>query len=191
MYTKVLILSTAMLLVAAASFVVAEYPVADKTKTAEQAKESYSDTKYSVADETKAVEKATAQFYTSLNKMFAGDAGPMLEIWSHADDVTYMGPAGEFQVGWDEVREIWATQAALRLGGKVEPNETRFIIGHDLAFSQCYEKGNNLDAQGRTVRVSIRATNLFRKENGKWKMIGHHTDLLPFLEEQTLSKSSN
>jgi hypothetical protein len=30
--------------------------------------------------------------------------------------------------------------------------------------------------------VSIRATNLFRKESGAWKMIGHHTDLLPFLE---------
>jgi len=28
--------------------------------------------------------------------------------------------------------------------------------------------------------VSIRATNVFRKEGGQWKMIGHHTDLLPF-----------
>jgi ketosteroid isomerase-like protein len=169
MHTKVLILSMAMLLVAAASFAVAEYPV---------------------ADETKAVEQATAQFYTSLNAMFTGDAGPMLAIWSHADDVTYMGPAGEFQVGWSEVREIWEAHAALRLGGKVEPFETRYIVGKDLAFSQCYEKGSNLDAQGRTVQVSIRATNLFRKENGKWKMIGHHTDLLPFLEKQTLSKSA-
>jgi hypothetical protein len=31
------------------------------------------------------------------------------------------------------------------------------------------------------VSVSIRATNLFRKEDGSWKMIGHQTDLLPFL----------
>jgi ketosteroid isomerase-like protein len=39
------------------------------------------------------------------------------------------------------------------------------------------------------VQVSIRATNLFRKENGAWKMIGHHTDLLPFLEKETLTRS--
>jgi hypothetical protein len=30
-------------------------------------------------------------------------------------------------------------------------------------------------------KVSIRATNIFRKENGVWKMIGHHTDLLPYV----------
>jgi ketosteroid isomerase-like protein len=56
-------------------------------------------------------------------------------------------------------------------------------VGGDLAFVQCYELGNNLDAQGQPQQVSIRATNLFRKENGEWKMIGHHTDLLPFLEK--------
>jgi ketosteroid isomerase-like protein len=169
MHTKELLWSTFLFLVAAACF-------ANPTN--------------SVADETKAVEQATTQFYTSLNTMFTGDAGPMQEIWSHADDVTYMGPAGEFQVGWNEVRDIWEGQAALNLGGKVEPYEMRVTVGDDLAFTQCYEKGTNLDAEGRTVQVSIRATNLFRKENGKWKMIGHHTDLLPFLEQQTLTKSA-
>ena len=169
MNTKELVLSTVMFLVATACF-------ANPTS--------------SFADDTKAVEEATEQFYTSLNTMFTGDAGPMQEIWSHADDVTFMGPAGGFQVGWNEVRDNWEAQAALKLGGKVEPYETRVTVGNDLAFTQCYEKGSNLDAQGRTVQVSIRATNLFRKENGKWKMIGHHTDLLPFLEEQTLTKSA-
>jgi ketosteroid isomerase-like protein len=43
--------------------------------------------------------------------------------------------------------------------------------------------GSNLDAEGRPLQVSIRATNVFRKENGDWKMIGHHTDLLPFLNK--------
>jgi ketosteroid isomerase-like protein len=141
-------------------------------------------------DETKAVEQATAQFYTSLNAMFTGDAAPMQDIWSHADDVTYLGPDGGFKVGWNDVRQIWEAQAALKLGGKVEPNEMRVTVGDDVAFTQCFEQGSNLDAQGRTVQVSIRATNLFRKENGQWKMIGHHTDLLPFLEKETLKKSA-
>jgi hypothetical protein len=30
-----------------------------------------------------------------------------------------------------------------------------------------------------TLMDSIRATNIFRKEDGQWKMIGHHVDLLP------------
>jgi ketosteroid isomerase-like protein len=168
MHTKELILWSALFLVAAC----------------------FANPTVSLADDTKGVEQATAQFYKSLNTMFTGDAGPMQEIWSHADDVTFMGPAGGLQVGWSEVRANWEAQAALKLGGKVEPYGLRVTVGNDLAFTQCYEQGNNLDAQGRKMQVSIRATNVFRRENGEWKMIGHHTDLLPFLEKEKLTKSA-
>src|SRR5207248_1555757 len=52
----------------------------------------------SSVDDTQAVEQVSAQFYKSLNVMFTGDAAPMLQVWSQADDVTYMGPAGGIQV---------------------------------------------------------------------------------------------
>jgi ketosteroid isomerase-like protein len=42
--------------------------------------------------------------------------------------------------------------------------------------------GAHPDADGKEQKVMIRATNLFRKEGGDWKMIGHHTDLLPHLQ---------
>ena len=54
------------------------------------------------ADETKGVEQATQQFYAGLNAMFTGDAGPMQEVWSHADDVTYMGPGRRNSVGLEQ-----------------------------------------------------------------------------------------
>lgn len=135
------------------------------------------------ADDEKAVMNAAAQFYTALNLMFTGDLSQMKEVWSHADDVTYMGPGGGFQVGWDHVLKIWEEQAAMKLGGKVEPAEMRIAVGQDIAVTQNYEKGENTNAKGETQKVSIRATNVFRKENGKWRMISHHTDLLPFLEK--------
>lgn len=133
--------------------------------------------------ETKSVELAVAEFYTSLNALFTGEVEPMKNIWSHSSDVTYMGPAGGFQVGWDQVGPVWESQAALKLGGKVEPSELHFNVVGDLAVVSCVEQGNNLDADGQPVHVSIRATNVFRRENGEWKMIGHHTDLLPFLQQ--------
>jgi ketosteroid isomerase-like protein len=61
--------------------------------------------------------------------------------------------------------------------------DMRITVGRDLAVAQNYEKGENTNADGKTQSVSIRATNLFRKENGKWKMISHHTDLLPYLKK--------
>ena len=37
---------------------------------------------------------------------------------------------------------------------------------------------NRSGVKGKAEKVSIRVTNVFRKENGAWKVIGHHTDLL-------------
>ena len=132
------------------------------------------------ADEKEVMEAAN-QFYVALNAMFTGDLTLMREVWSHAEDVSYMGPGGGFQVGWTQVLSAWEEQAELKLGGEVRPEDVRVTVGRDLAVTHNFERGENVDAEGKSQKVSIRATNLFRKENGKWKMIGHHTDLLPHL----------
>jgi len=41
--------------------------------------------------DNKAVREAAEQFYFALYAMFAGDWKPIKKVWSHADDVTYMG----------------------------------------------------------------------------------------------------
>jgi ketosteroid isomerase-like protein len=72
-------------------------------------------------------------------------------------------------------------QAAMKLGGKVEAADMRIAAGRDIAVVSNYENRENTNARGEPQKVSIRATNIFRKEGGKWKMISHHTDLLPHL----------
>jgi ketosteroid isomerase-like protein len=131
----------------------------------------------------KAVKQAVSQFYVALNEMFKGNIKPMKEVWSHAVDVTYMGPGGGIKVGWHQVLASWETQAAMKLGGAVNAEDMRVTTGNEIAVSSNYSKGENVDAEGKPQTVSIRATNTFRKEDGKWKMIGHHTDLLPFLQK--------
>jgi ketosteroid isomerase-like protein len=140
------------------------------------------------AADTAAVAAAAEQFYVALNAMFAGDAEPMKEVWSHADDVTYMGPAGGFQKGWAEVLAVWVEHAAMKLGGKVTPERMEITVGQDLAITHNFEVGENYDKDGNLQKVSIRATNMFRKEDGQWKMIGHHTDLLPYLEKNAADR---
>lgn len=138
-----------------------------------------------VRAEDKAAQEVRAvagQFYAALNAMFAGDVAPMTAVWSHRNDVTYMGPAGGFRVGWTQVLADWQAQAALKLGGKVEPQEMRITAGRELAVVSNIEAGQNV-VDGKTQTVTIRATNVFRKERGQWKMIAHHTDLLPYLQK--------
>src|SRR5215468_5482606 len=83
------------------------------------------DTSVAADADQQAVRAAAAQFYSALNVMFTGALDPMKNVWSHADDVTYLGPGGGFRVGWNEVLQDWEKQAAMKLGGKVEPVDMR------------------------------------------------------------------
>ncbi len=134
-----------------------------------------------LADAKADVLAANDQFYSALNVMFTGDVAPMLAVWSHTDDINYMGPDGGIEVGWKAVKPNWEKQAALKLGGKVHNEDVHLQMGHHLAVIINYEVGENVDGDGKPVSVKIRATNVYRKEDGAWKMIGHHTDLLPWL----------
>ena len=92
-----------------------------------------------------------------------------------------MGPTGDFDRGWRAVLKNWEGQAALKLGGRVEPAEVNMIVGQDIAVLSAYEQGENTNAKGKVERVRLRATNIYRKEGGQWKMVGHQTDPLPYL----------
>ena len=127
----------------------------------------------------KEVRAANGRFYAALNTLFAGELAPMTAVWSHAKDVTYMGPVGGFVMGWESVQKDWEAQAAMKLGGKLVATNMQVTAGKDLAVVSDIENGENLNIKGETQKVSIRATNIFRKEDGQWKMIGHHVDLLP------------
>lgn len=123
------------------------------------------------------LEDATQAFYAALNAMLGGDAGPMLELWSHADDVTYMSPFGELLVGWEPIRDSWQTQADQHLGGRVDPEELRHFTSPTLGFVVGFERGH-IEIDGATTPVNIRATSMYRIEDDRWAMIGHHTDPL-------------
>ena len=127
-------------------------------------------TAQSAEDSMKSPLEATAQFYTALNAMFNGEPEPMKAVWSHSEDVSYMGPGGEYQIGWNDVVKSWDAQAAMKMGGKIESLDMHSFTGQDLAITQNYEQGENKDQDGKVVTVKIRATNIFRKENGEWKM---------------------
>ena len=135
-------------------------------------------------DGPKTVEEAVDGFYAALNAMFTGDLEPMKAAWSHADDVSYMGPAGGFRIGWAAVEADWRRQADLKLGGRVEPTDLHIVQGPELAIVNNYERGENVGPDGQLTPVTLRASLILRYEGGAWKVIGHQTDPLPLLSEQ-------
>jgi len=125
---------------------------------------------------------AVEVFYSAHNEIFDGNLAPMEEAWSHADDVIYMSPIGGIQVGWDAARDSWHKQADLKLHGHVYPIDIKVIEGQDLGVCYNYIIGTNFMVDGKEVHPNIRATTGFRKEDGAWKVISHHTDIMHWLE---------
>lgn len=64
-----------------------------------------------------------------------------------------------------------------------QPAQVKITAGSDLATVSNMEVGSNV-IDGKKSVVSLRATSIYRKENGQWKMIGHHTDLIPAMEKK-------
>jgi len=127
------------------------------------------------------VSKAIENFYLALNVLFTGDAGPIKDAWSHADDITYMGPEGAYLRGWDAIGPLWDEVAALKLGGHIRPKQLHIVSRNDMALITCIEAGENM-SKGTAETVGIRSSTVFRIEDGNWKVIHHQTDKLSFLD---------
>lgn len=125
---------------------------------------------------------AVDAFYASLNTLFAGDGDSMKEAWSHADDVSYMGPEGAYLIGWERVGPVWDAVAAAKIGGHVSPQDVHTVVSGNLALVTCVESGENV-VNGASETVKIRSSTVFRNGDGKWKVVHHQTDLLKFLEK--------
>ena len=120
---------------------------------------------------------ANEGFYSALNTMFTGKIDPMLALWSHGKDVAYLGPDGRFLTGWKSVKADWNQQASMKLGGKAVPSNVSYFMlpGSGIAVVQDVEHITT----DKGLKLSIRATNVYRMEDGAWKMVSHHTDKLP------------
>ena len=124
------------------------------------------------------VRKASEQFYTAMNGMLDGDAGPLADIWSHGKEVTTMHPVGGREVGWDEVWGKWQSAAKLFSGGHIKLDDQIIRVAGDFAYEVGIEKGVAKHS-GNEVSVDCRATNIYRKEAGTWKIVHHHADVSP------------
>ncbi|MEM7465148.1 MAG: nuclear transport factor 2 family protein, partial [Pseudomonadota bacterium] len=126
------------------------------------------------------VEKADDAFFSALNEMFTGNIKPMEALWSHADDVIYLGPVPElFHIGWKVTDQDWAAQGTAHLGGSINVVKRHMVIGKDLAVVHHLAEASGQGTEKAAIRM--RGTNVFRKEDGAWKLIAHHSDPLPYV----------
>jgi len=132
-----------------------------------------------VEDEVRA---ASATFYAALNTMLAGDASALSEIWSHSDTVSTLHPIGRREIGWDAVRESFEEVARGSTGGHVEITDQLIRVVGDVAWEIGVEHAQ-FAVGGTPLTVNSRFTNIYCRENGTWKIVHHHGDKSPGINE--------
>jgi len=105
-----------------------------------------------------------------------GDAQPFQALWSKGDDVSLFGGQGGLQIGWAAVGsrlERAAQQALATRGSGLYSCETLVEqVTLDLAYTVAIERVQ----QGDQVVATVRVTQIYRCESGRWRILHRHTD---------------
>jgi len=128
------------------------------------------------------VRNASNQFYAALNKMVNGSSQSLSDIWSHSSAVTTMHPIGGRQVGWKDVWATWDQTAQVASEGQVKLQDQFIRVVGDMAYEIGVENAGFMLA-GQKITDKVRVTNIYQKEDGKWKIVHHHSDLSPAMVE--------
>lgn len=122
-----------------------------------------------------AVKAASRAFYTALNRMLAGDASALYEIWSHGPTVSTMHPIGNREIGWDKVKASFDEVARTSTGGRVDLFDQVVNVHGDIAYELGVERADFAIAN-EPLTVDSRVTNIYVRDPDGWKIVHHHGD---------------
>ena len=107
-----------------------------------------------------------------------GDAGPRREIWSGHEPVTVLG-AWKSATGPAAVDELFTVLEQSFSGCESYRFElVAAEVSGDMAYTVAYEHTQAvINGEPRTYR--LRATQIYRREGGEWKVVHRHGSALP------------
>ncbi|HSW81412.1 MAG TPA: nuclear transport factor 2 family protein [Candidatus Saccharimonas sp.] len=117
---------------------------------------------------------------TSSTAFIEGDAKPLVEISVTKGPASIFGPNGSVVNGADTVNKVNEKAATTFTAG----GENSFEILHmaatdDLAYWTGIQRAKvKIKESGKLVPMDLRVTELFRPENGEWKLFHRHADML-------------
>lgn len=112
-------------------------------------------------------QEAEAGFYGALER---GDLKTMLCVWADDDGIVCIHPGGERLQGRAAVEASWRVMFAGQTGLRFEAENVRITQDGPLSIHSLRER---IFVDGRPVGAAL-ATNIYRREEGGWRMLMHH-----------------
>ena len=118
------------------------------------------------------------EYHRTIDAIVTGDPEPQKRLWSRGDDVTLANPLGPPVRGWDQVKQHLEQAASTAREG--EPLRYECIseystgdLGYNVELEWTRAKFGGAE---KMTPVSLRATTIFRREDGEWKIVHRHAD---------------
>ena len=128
---------------------------------------------------TETLQPYLGELHEALTAVANGDPEPMKALCSHTDDVSQCGLWGGVESGWAEVGERWEWVASQFVPGPGEvTSETAFLtVNGDMAYGVFIERWwGQLKRRSEPAELMLRATLIFRREDGEWRAVHRHGD---------------
>ncbi|MBA2703558.1 MAG: nuclear transport factor 2 family protein [Blastocatellia bacterium] len=126
------------------------------------------------------------QWEKAQSRFINGDPTLWKQNASHRDDATIFGAFGGHEKGWNEVgaRYDWASSQFKDSGASQKIEYLNTGTSGDLAFTVTIERQEQvrLGDQEKPAPRALRVTQIFRKEDGVWKLLHRHAD--PLVEKK-------
>lgn len=119
---------------------------------------------------------ALAAYFDALHQLFSGNLEPMRAVWLASAEVTNVGAYGGQQTGYEAVQAQYAREAGFGFSGIVRPEGVYAQVSGDFGYTVCQEVAEEFAVHPKPVPVRHRATHVFRRVEGQWKLVHHHAD---------------
>jgi ketosteroid isomerase-like protein len=130
------------------------------------------------------LDEVLEQFHLAQGEFAKGNPEPCKRFFSHREDVTLNNPLSPPARGWEQVAETTDRAASPLRDGKFLSAE--IIAKHvtpELAYVVEIERGEaKVGGREDITPWALRATMIFRPEDGEWKVVHRHAD--PITTEQ-------
>ena len=107
-----------------------------------------------------------------------GDVEPRLALWARTDPVTLFG-AQLSGSGWVDLELTFRKVASwFSDSAEYEFEVIAAAASGDLAYTVGYEH-NRVKVDGEPRTYTLRATHVYRRSDGQWRIVHRHADVLP------------
>lgn len=123
-------------------------------------------------------DQAVEKYHLALDEFMKGNPAPAEKLFSQRDDVTLGNPFGPFAHGWKQVVETMEQAASnYRDGDATGFENIAKCVTSELAYIVEVEQlRSKVGGRSDVTPLALRATSVFRPEDGLWKIVHRHAD---------------